>query len=68
MPSGLNRLDKLLRKRNQDFFCLNDGSFPEVSAAERQQRVTDFLTRYFPIPAPWERAGTAEDVLPVPER
>lgn len=57
VPSGLNRLDKLLRKRNQDFFCLNDGSFPEVSAAERQERVTDFLTRYFPIPAPWEKTG-----------
>ncbi|WP_198928473.1 stealth family protein [Tersicoccus sp. Bi-70] len=70
VPSGLNQLDKLLRKRNQDFFCLNDGSFPEVSAAERQQRVTDFLTRYFPIPAPWEKPS-ADDavsgVVPAPE-
>ncbi|WP_306464436.1 stealth family protein [Tersicoccus solisilvae] len=60
VPSGLNKLDKLLRKRNQDFFCLNDGSFPEVSAAERQERVTDFLTRYFPIPAPWERTRVSD--------
>lgn len=53
--SGLDALAKLLKKRNQDFFCLNDGSFPEVSAQERQERVTDFLEKYFPIPAPWER-------------
>ncbi|WP_369802263.1 stealth family protein [Sinomonas sp. R1AF57] len=53
--SGLDLLPKLLKKRNQDFFCLNDGSFPEVSAQERQEAVTDFLEKYFPIPAPWER-------------
>nr|WP_175637436.1 stealth family protein [Sinomonas mesophila] len=55
VPSGLDSLPKLLKKRNQDFFCLNDGSFPEVSAQDRQERVTDFLEKYFPIPAPWER-------------
>ncbi|WP_422935231.1 stealth family protein [Sinomonas sp. P47F7] len=53
--SGLDLLGKLLRKRNQDFFCLNDGSFPEVPPQERQERVTDFLEKYFPVPAPWER-------------
>ncbi|MDP9882939.1 hypothetical protein J2W21_000418 [Sinomonas atrocyanea] len=53
--AGLEALPKLLKKRNQDFFCLNDGSFPEVSGEERQERVTDFLEKYFPIPAPWER-------------
>ena len=55
MYSGLDLLGKLLKKRNQDFFCLNDGSFPEVPAEERQKRVTSFLEKYFPIPAPWER-------------
>jgi len=55
MYSGLDLLAKLLKKRNQDFFCLNDGSFPEVPAAERQQRVTAFLEKYYPVPAPWER-------------
>jgi hypothetical protein len=55
MQSGLRSLDELLKKRNADFFCLNDGSFPEVSDEERTQRVTDFLERYFPFPAPWER-------------
>jgi len=29
---------------------------PEVSAAERSERVIDFLERYFPIPAPWVRS------------
>ncbi|MCO1338591.1 sugar phosphotransferase [Kocuria polaris] len=58
MFSGLDSLSKLLRKRNQDFFCLNDGSFPEVSAKQRQEVVTDFLEKYFPIAAPWERAET----------
>ncbi|MDQ0635534.1 hypothetical protein QFZ40_003443 [Arthrobacter pascens] len=54
MRAGLNYLPKLLSKRNMDFFCLNDGSFPEVPADERAQLVTDFLEKYFPIKAPWE--------------
>jgi Stealth protein CR2, conserved region 2/Stealth protein CR3, conserved region 3/Stealth protein CR4, conserved region 4 len=55
LRSGLKLLKPLLAKRNMDFFCLNDGSFPEVSAEERQERVTDFLEKYFPIKAPWEK-------------
>ncbi|MDQ0770715.1 hypothetical protein QF031_003464 [Pseudarthrobacter defluvii] len=55
MRSGLKYLPKLLGKRNQDFFCLNDGSFPEISADERAEVVTNFLERYFPIKAPWEK-------------
>ena len=53
--SGLASLDQLLKKRSHDFFCLNDSSFPEVSADERTRRVTAFLERYFPIAAPWEK-------------
>jgi Stealth protein CR2, conserved region 2/Stealth protein CR4, conserved region 4/Stealth protein CR3, conserved region 3/Stealth protein CR1, conserved region 1 len=55
MRSGLKYLPKLLAKRNMDFFCLNDGSFPEVSSDERAEVVTDFLERYFPVKAPWEK-------------
>ncbi|MGJ9403340.1 stealth family protein [Arthrobacter sp. KK5.5] len=55
MYSGLDALARMLAKRNQDFFCLNDGSFPEVPAQERQQVVTSFLRRYFPVPGPWEK-------------
>lgn len=52
--SGLKSMDKLLVRRNLDMFCLNDGSFPEVPAAERADRMTQFLERYFPVAAPWE--------------
>ncbi len=51
---GLQSMDRLLEKRNKDLFCLNDGSFPEVSTEERTTRVTDFLEKFFPIKAPWE--------------
>ena len=53
--AGLNYLPKLLSKRNMDFFCLNDGSFPEVEAEERAGLVTEFLEKYYPIKAPWEK-------------
>jgi UDP-glucose 4-epimerase len=52
--AGLDLLPGLLKRRSQDFFCLNDGSFPEVPADERQARVQEFLERYYGIPAPWE--------------
>ena len=58
--AGLDLLHELWKKRGYHFFCLNDSSFPEVSAAERTERVTNFLERYFPIPAPWEKV--ADDV------
>jgi len=54
MREGLRDLKRLLRNRSYDFFCLNDGSFPEVDAAVRASAVLSFLERYFPIPAPWE--------------
>ena len=53
--AGLKYLPRLLAKRNIDFFCLNDGSFPEVPAEERAELVTDFLQKYFPLTAPWEK-------------
>jgi hypothetical protein len=52
--SGLAVLPGMLKERQYDLFCLNDGSFPEVSAEERAMLVTDFLERYYPIRAPWE--------------
>jgi Stealth protein CR2, conserved region 2/Stealth protein CR3, conserved region 3/Stealth protein CR4, conserved region 4/Stealth protein CR1, conserved region 1 len=60
LRSGLQKLPTLLKKRKFDFFCLNDGSFPEVSAWERAEAVGAFLERYFPVPAPWERAAGDE--------
>jgi hypothetical protein len=52
---GLGALASLLAQRSVDHFCLNDGSFPDVTEEERVAAVTNFLDNYFPIPAPWER-------------
>ncbi|WP_084697280.1 stealth family protein [Glaciibacter superstes] len=52
---ALRQMNKLRKRRDQDMFCLNDGSFPEISDEVRREAVTDFLERYFPFPAPWER-------------
>ena len=54
MRSGLRDMDSLLAKRSMDFFCLNDGSAPEIDLELRTRKVTQFLENYFPIPAPWE--------------
>lgn len=55
MRSGLKQLNRLLKRRSHDFFCLNDGSFPEVTPEERARRMRFFLDRYFALPAPWEK-------------
>ncbi|MFD1712901.1 stealth family protein [Amnibacterium flavum] len=60
MKSGLAQLKRLLKRRDYDFFCLNDGSFPEVSPEERARKMRSFLDRYFAIPAPWERPVSAQ--------
>jgi hypothetical protein len=61
MRSGLAAMGALLAKRSFDMFCLNDGSFPEISAEERSVAVRSFLDRYFAIEAPWEKAAAAVD-------
>jgi hypothetical protein len=58
--TGLALLQNLGRRRNVDFFCLNDGSFPEVAEAERVRAVSEFLQGYFPDPAPWEEIPDAD--------
>jgi hypothetical protein len=57
LRSGLVDMDELLAKRAYDMFCLNDGSFPELSAEVRAFAVRSFLDRYYGIPAPWERSA-----------
>lgn len=59
--AGLKLMKSLLRKRSFDMFCLNDGSFPEISNAERATAVRSFLDRYFAISAPWEHADVEAD-------
>jgi hypothetical protein len=60
LRAGLADMAALLAARSTDLFCLNDGSFPEIGAAVRERAVRDFLTRYFPIAAPWERPGASD--------
>lgn len=55
LRAALPAMERLLRKRDQDMFCLNDGSAPELEVEERTRAVRDFLEAYFSIPAPWER-------------
>ena len=62
--AALASLPGMLKDRSYDFFCLNDGSFPEVSAEERATLVLDFLEKYFPIVAPWERTLAEPDQTP----
>jgi hypothetical protein len=60
LKSSLGQMKTLLRTRREDFFCLNDGSAPELSIETRTSAVLDFLNSYFPIPAPWEKSERAE--------
>ena len=56
---GLQSLAELSVRRDVDFFCLNDGSEPEVDETYRAATVSSFLAGYFPDPAPWELDRTA---------
>jgi hypothetical protein len=58
LKRALPAMKRLLKRRDMDMFCLNDGSFPEISVEERTTAVIDFLERYFPFPAPWEKEST----------
>ncbi len=57
--AGLALMRRLLKRRNVDLLCLNDGSFPEISDEVRALAVQSFLDGYYPIAAPWERATVA---------
>ncbi|MDQ0573943.1 stealth family protein [Agromyces albus] len=58
LRQALPAMKQLLKRRNQDMFCLNDGSFPELDVEERTSAVIDFLEGYFPFAAPWEKQAT----------
>ncbi len=60
LSNAQGEMDKLLRRRNFDFFCLNDGSRPEISVTKRTRTLTSFLERYFSIPASWETVPGVE--------
>jgi hypothetical protein len=64
LKRALPAMRRLLKRRDMDMFCLNDGSFPEISVEERTAAVIDFLERYFPFPAPWEKPADAAPDAP----
>lgn len=59
LANAASEMDRLLKKRNFDFFCLNDGSEPEISVEKRTRNVQAFLENYYGIPAPWETTDSA---------
>jgi UDP-glucose 4-epimerase len=61
MRSGLSDMKRLLKRRDIDLFCLNDGSFPELTVEERADAIREFLDAYYPIVAPWERPIASEE-------
>lgn len=61
--AGLAAMLKLLKRRNVDLVCLNDGSFPEVADDVRAEAVRAFLEGYYPIAAPWELPAAAMGVV-----
>jgi UDP-glucose 4-epimerase len=70
LTSSLRQMTRLLHNRSQDFFCLNDGSAPEISIEVRIAAVLEFLNGYFPIPGPWEKPdvdGAANGLTPAQE-
>jgi hypothetical protein len=65
----LEQLPELLRRRDTDSFCLNDGALDHVPPAEQDRQVTVFLQDYFPVTGPLERTPPAPAVreAPVPD-
>ncbi len=62
LASASGQMRHLLKDRRYDFFCLNDGSAPEIPVEERTANVRSFLERYYPATAPWEvGAGATAD-------
>lgn len=53
--AGLADLPNILAERGADFLCLNDGSDGDAPPQLRRALVTDFLEKYFPFKAPWEK-------------
>jgi Stealth protein CR2, conserved region 2/Stealth protein CR3, conserved region 3/Stealth protein CR4, conserved region 4/Stealth protein CR1, conserved region 1 len=59
LANAAAEMDGILKRREYDFFCLNDGSKPEISLAKRTRNIRTFLERYFSIPAVWENDASA---------
>ena len=60
LANAAAQMDRILKRRDYDFFCLNDGSKPEISVTRRTKTVKSFLERYFSVPAEWETTTPAK--------
>jgi hypothetical protein len=52
--TALEQLPELVRRRDTDSFCLNDGSVDRVPPPEQDRQITVFLQDYFPVTGPLE--------------
>jgi hypothetical protein len=55
-PTTARRLERLLRSRDYDTFCLNDHDTSGVDPLEQQRMLHAFLSRYFPLASSFEKA------------
>lgn len=51
-PSIVSRMERLLRIRDKDSFCVNDSA---EALQDNQEFVTEWLDRYLPRPSPYEK-------------
>ena len=54
-PTTARRLERMVRSRTYDTFCLNDHDTSGVDPLEQQQMLHSFLERYFPLPSSFEK-------------
>jgi hypothetical protein len=52
---GLKRQLGSLLERRQDFFCVGESHSSALPAETANELLADFLGRYFPVRAPWEK-------------
>jgi hypothetical protein len=55
MAASLSHMEALVRRRNVDMFCLNDGGEKELPEEMRIDALRATLERMFPVRGPWER-------------
>ncbi|MET9364782.1 stealth family protein [Streptomyces sp. NPDC006632] len=55
-PHTPSQLDRLLRDRDKDVFCLNDTTSDEADFARSDRLIRTFLEAYFPVASRFERA------------
>lgn len=54
-PGASQRLERLLRTREVDVFCINDTPSDTASDARRALVLKQFVERYYPLPSSYER-------------